>query len=541
MPKSSGIQVYKLSDYSEKIANYCTKQDFYVYYYNGSFNNYQVFKAKLFLMHPSDSLFELIHSLKKEEKRQFKLYVKKYSKASNFLLLFDAISRMKRYDEELLRRQLSGKHFSERLGVAKEYLYSLVLRSLRDLEPITAAGKVYKLIEDISLLLDRRLYAQAKKKIRKAKELAIAYDLFGERHILLDLEAYLPESDRKEIIQDLEMLLKQTNENFEVGGFAESMREFRELKGSVRTEEDAEEIKSILASLRYHDAEELMTFGAKLRYHFGWARYYEIIKNSEEAFRSVEEIIDLYDRYPQFIQTEPLGYITSIMNLCTYRLGQGKGESNGPFLEKVRKLQTSKQFTPYSELLLFRYEILEATLLFDWKRIDKLHAGLPSLLERNGAEANSFGKDIRIDYHLYFAKAFFLQKKFEKALDEINAVLKLPTLKDFPSYENNARVLQIIVHYELGNLSYLPYLIRSTYRALLRRERLYEFESCILHYLASLSRLKKQEDMLPSFGKLLAEIEVLAAQPVDREFPWREFYIEWLENKIREIKKDDQP
>jgi hypothetical protein len=76
----------------------------------------------------------------------------------------------------------------------------------------------------------------------------------------------------------------------------------------------------------------------------------------------------------------------------------------------------------------------------------------------------------------------------------INQILQLPSLSAYSYRENNVRVLLLVIHYELGNLSYLPYLIRSTYRGLLRRERLFGFEACILHYLGSLARIKKEGD-----------------------------------------------
>ena len=190
-------------------------------------------------MHSSDQLFDLIHSLKKEEKRHFRLYVKKYSKSSNYLVLFDAIAVLKEYDESYLKKQLTGMYFVHRLSVAKEYLYNLILRSLRDIEPAAPSELVLTLIKDISILLDRRLYIQAKKKIRKAKELAAAYDLFGEHYIILELEGYLPDVDRNELFKSLGKHLREVNEVFKLGTFAESLRLLYEEKGKMRTKDDS--------------------------------------------------------------------------------------------------------------------------------------------------------------------------------------------------------------------------------------------------------------------------------------------------------------
>ena len=56
----------------------------------------------------ADSLFQLIHSLKKSEKRNFKLYIKRSSAREDLKIiqLFDAFDKLKEYDEQLLLKKL---------------------------------------------------------------------------------------------------------------------------------------------------------------------------------------------------------------------------------------------------------------------------------------------------------------------------------------------------------------------------------------------------------------------------------------------------
>ncbi len=505
-----------------------------MYYLELKTYQYQVFIGILFIsiMRTSDQLFDLIHSLKKEEKRHFKVYSKKYAKTSDYLQLFDAIANLKHYDEARLREQLSGVQSLNRLSVGKDYLYTLILRSLRDTEPVTPEIKVLKLIEDISILLDRRLFSAAKKRIRKATELARMHDLTGALFTLGELEALLPDSRRDQLFEDQRLLLKQSNQIYELGIFAELLRVFSEEKGLRRTEEDALELSQILSGCPYKNPEELLTFSAKLRYHLGWYKYYKIVGDADKAIRSLRSLINLYDEHPEHIRTQQLAYVTILINLCLRELRAGNLTTIPEYLGRVRTLGANGQIKPYCELLLFGFALHEALASQDWNRMDELHESLPDLLTRNTAEVNSFGKDIRIDYYLLFAKAYFLRKRFDATLAEINQILQLPSLSAYPYQENNVRVLLLVTHYELGNLSYLPYLIRSTYRGLLRRERLFEFEACILHYLGSLVRIKKQKEIIPSFQQLLSEIKLLSAHPIEGEFPWRGFYIDWLEKRI---------
>jgi hypothetical protein len=95
-----------------------------------------------------DTVFQLLKSLTKSEKRNFKLYVRRNSALSNLkvIQLFDALDKMTAYDEKILTR----KHPQLRkpqLSNLKSHLYKLILESLR----------LIKQEDHISLFLNEQL------------------------------------------------------------------------------------------------------------------------------------------------------------------------------------------------------------------------------------------------------------------------------------------------------------------------------------------------------------------------------------------------
>ena len=58
----------------------------------------------------TDILFQLIKSLEKAEKRHFKLYIKRSSGKEDLKIvrLFDALDKLKDYDEKSLLKKLAG-------------------------------------------------------------------------------------------------------------------------------------------------------------------------------------------------------------------------------------------------------------------------------------------------------------------------------------------------------------------------------------------------------------------------------------------------
>jgi hypothetical protein len=85
-------------------------------------------------MKKRDDLFKLIKSLTRNEKGYFKKFSKINSSetSSSYMILFDAVDRMKVYNEATLKKAMEGHIQITALSTLKNYLYDLILRSLRN-------------------------------------------------------------------------------------------------------------------------------------------------------------------------------------------------------------------------------------------------------------------------------------------------------------------------------------------------------------------------------------------------------------------------
>ena len=83
----------------------------------------------------TDTLFQLIQSLERAEKRHFKLFMKTDAINGDLKVvqLFDALDKMTHYDEEVLLQKNDFVQKSQ-LSNLKARLYQEVLASLRDLK-----------------------------------------------------------------------------------------------------------------------------------------------------------------------------------------------------------------------------------------------------------------------------------------------------------------------------------------------------------------------------------------------------------------------
>ena len=124
----------------------------------------------------SDTLFQLIHSLEKSEKRHFKLYIKRSSAKEDLKIirLFDALDRQTEYDEKHLLKIL--KDFTKpQLSNLKTHLYKQLLASLRLLKTNENIDlKLSEHLDNARLLYNKGLKIQSLHILERAKELAKA-------------------------------------------------------------------------------------------------------------------------------------------------------------------------------------------------------------------------------------------------------------------------------------------------------------------------------------------------------------------------------
>ena len=120
-----------------------------------------------------DDLFQLIRSMTKAEKRHFRLFATRYKQEKTYLLLFDELNRQKIYNEERLQRLFCEGEYAGQLHVAKNYLYKMIMKSLRSFDrKASRREKVEELITDIGILYDRGLFKQARKLWKQADRIA---------------------------------------------------------------------------------------------------------------------------------------------------------------------------------------------------------------------------------------------------------------------------------------------------------------------------------------------------------------------------------
>jgi hypothetical protein len=122
----------------------------------------------------ADELFQLIKTLEKGEKRNFKLYVTRNAASDDLKIiqLFDALDHAEVYDEESILKKNTSIH-KQQLSNLKAHLYRQILSSLRLIRIDQSIDiQLHEQLDYARILYNKGLYHQSLRLLQKIKELA---------------------------------------------------------------------------------------------------------------------------------------------------------------------------------------------------------------------------------------------------------------------------------------------------------------------------------------------------------------------------------
>ena len=135
-------------------------------------------------------VYELIHSLSKNEKRYFSLLIGNSGNAEDkkVVKLFNHLNKVEEYNESKLLKQVPEIK-AEQLANQKAYLYQKILQALRLYNsPKIIDLQIREQIDFAQILFERRLYTQGLSALKKARKLASLQENLEQQLEILKME-----------------------------------------------------------------------------------------------------------------------------------------------------------------------------------------------------------------------------------------------------------------------------------------------------------------------------------------------------------------
>lgn len=491
------------------------------------------------MKHPSDDLFVLIRSLNRNEKGYFRKYAA--GESNNYMRLFDAIDSQEKYDEGKIRRKFAGEVFTKQLSFTKQYLYDLILKSLRAYHSNASIDSTLRQwMLDISILYDRGLYPQCRKAIRKARQLAEKHQrqLFIVELVHWEMELIRARNYTGSSDEDFKELYETSCRNLEqFRNITEyeyhSLRMFNNVnkKGFARTDDDIKGYSEIVSQPVFRDPNKALSYQARYNYYTVHLTYHFMTDEPQHAYTYALETVKLAEENVYRVKEKPKELANALNNLIVCQRSLKK---YGEMLETIPRLRNmATRSGGLSSRIIHSCNIYELLVYIETGEFEK---GIVfcKAFEADYAPGNKlmFAK-YSTELYFYVAYTYFGAGKFQEANKLLNNILNARDLELRRDIQALARIMSLIIHYELGNQDLIEYSVRSTYRYLYKAQQLHSFEKAILHFIRSkMPAGNDRKEMARAFGELKAELLEVLRDPYERKALEIFDLISWLESKI---------
>lgn len=434
-------------------------------------------------------LFALIRSLTPSEKRYFKLYASAAGGDKNYLRLFDAIDAQRDYDEAELRARFRGAAFVRQLHVTKNYLTRLILRSLRSYHAAaTQEAQLKELLRDAEVLFRKELFDHCEAVVRKAEAIAERYEKQGallealgwRRRLMLARRGAMEGRDAiKQLLQREQACVQR------LGTLnAYWMLTMDCVHMSVRA---PDELRNHPLIARAGPADTLQA--RILRWHILYV-HAAISGHASAAEQHVTRLIELLERHPEHIREDPTSYVTALNNKVGVLLQRKRLQAVPELLERIRSVperyQRGRQ-TPMSLRVILRTYNVELEMYRDSGAAEKGIALVPTVERFLSRHASAVPREYSLLFYYQFAYLFFMQGDFSKALGWLNRIIGGSFGDLRQDIQSFARLLHLVIHFELRNFGVLKYAVDSSRRFLRKKRELHDFERILLRFFSKAS------------------------------------------------------
>jgi len=498
---------------------------------------------------PRDTLFQLIKSLQKGEKRNFKLFVTRNSSNEDLKMiqLFDVMDKMNEYDEAALLAKIPAIK-KEQLANRKMHLYRQILSSLRLLENNGNIDiQLHEQLDHARILYNKGLYMQSLKILERAKENARAHNqysflvqiLFMEKkieglHITRSLEDRAREltTASEEMASHILQVTRLSNLSLELYAWYIN-------HGHARNETDEIMLKDFFqrnlpTAINHQD------FYQRLYLYQSYCWYAFIRQDYLMYYRYTQKWVDLFDESPAMLVIETAHYIKGLHNLVSAHFD----------LKNFEKFdRTLKVFEDFAETELVQKNENNSIQVFVYLYIAKINrhfmhgtfneglALVPEIMQKLDDYGLYLDRHRILVFYYKIASLYFGSGDYNNTIVYLNKIInwKVDLRNDLQCY---ARLLNLIAHYELGNFSLLEYLVKSVYRFMAKMGNLGPVEEDVFRFLQRSFHLSPGE-LRPEFESLLQQLKSYADNPLaSRAFAYLDI-ISWLESKLLGVNVQD--
>ncbi len=480
--------------------------------------------------------------MSKSEKRFFKLSASVQAGQKNYFKLFDLVEGQRRYKEEAIKVKLP--EIADNLPSAKNYLYKLILKSLRLYDAEASAEAILRQeIKNVEILFQRGFFKECNKFVTKAKSIAEKHEKFyywleliNWQKALLDeeYESGCFEKNIDDLVREEQMVMAKHQNISDFQSLCSRLNFLTRSGGASRNSEELSEIESISNHKLITDGNQAKSVRAKvlLFYIQGLCSltngYYNL---GIEKFNHVIELLDDH----KSIRLDLINiYFRAFRGVIYTNIANHEYVLAATETERLQSLKRNRAFVNKDiQLKIFTYS--SAAKLIIAQRVDSQESALLIANEViKGIKKNDghFSKEQLAVLYYNLSTVYFYCHDFKESLKWVNKLLNENESTIRQDIYWFGRIVNCLIHFELRNSGILKCEIRSIARHLRIYHKDLQAEQLVISYISQLYRVSNEADKYAIYSQMVDELSDILRNPSEKVVLRYFDFIGWAKNKM---------
>jgi hypothetical protein len=461
-------------------------------------------------------LKQLIRFVDGVEKKniRFSIQKKRPQDTNKLLLMFDLATQNNPINEQEQAQIYQNSGYSvDYLAADRNELYNLILDQLADTSQEKSGElQAYRALSRLIVLFDKKLFEQAEKQALKAKKWTLQYELFGATIEILKYQQRIQKYFGR-LDLSLALLAEQATywqKHADINTFTTLHYRSAQLRiqlAKARNPEQLNAFELIMKNTLLKNIDFSLGFHRTFHQLETYCNYFFVQDQPQTELYYNQQLLALYDYYPHFRKDQPLNFLvvsTRILAIRRRLFPTQFIEDLAAYRRLADSLQKQKiQAESIIFIFSYNYELDTYLLQKQWENALALLPDMQAKLKKYESEVD---ENFRLTCYFRFAYTYFFCGDYSRALHFLSLVLQdfNPTLR--PDVYHIAQIVNIIIHYELGNQKLMQHLVQTTKYSLKKEGLLYKTERILIRYLSRLALLKSKKNVSQTFDNLAAEL-----------------------------------
>lgn len=445
-----------------------------------------------------ESLIVLIRSLDPAEKRFVQRQSgRHYARTSQPMQLFELLTRGD------LPEPVGDMPEIRALGKALPTLVARLRSFVMDMVRMqhggkTVESKVNLALEEVSILFHKKLWDDATWIIRKAQRNTRAYSLLPQFLQLLEWErkvvlAVMPPNSEKLIadIREREQAVEQLGRlQSELRHLDYQATDLVRKRLYLRDHGDRRRMEQLHAHQAIEKglvSEDFLSYSHAARIR---GTYFLAISNYTQAVEVMGELFERWQSSPQWIRESPNEFLAVFNRYQVALLNSEDKLSSLARLEKAIGFLGTLRFSSSAVALPFQKTIFQNSILImmNTVRLQEAEALAPEIADWLDVHSAHISANTHLMFHYNIAVIYFMQMNFRAARNHVYSILDHPIREARSEIREFARLLQLVLNHELGDVELNEYHIPAAYQ-FFHRKGLSPLQKLTIGFLQELAKL----------------------------------------------------